>query len=262
MNREKMRAAVSAGLVLVVLCLLVSRWREGYAADTDTPKWIFQHIPHTSGRMLRDHTQPFKFPYDPKLNYLITSYHTPWSILEQKLPKLPAKIFAICRSPYPRLLGCYRHLVRRDGLEKGTTFKDFVEDLWTHHKERIVQGDIAFARKDHMPGHLRPAPTRNRALLIERLKPYTNWVLFRLFTTPEWVFTGTRDTIKCKVWRLEDGPSIYPEIYRYCGLPKTTPLPADRPEREWRGFYTPDMLRKVAALYADDFRLFGYDADK
>lgn len=219
--------------------------REAFEAQA----FVFCHVPHTSGRALLKAIGTERLPPDPTRNQFLVKHHFPWTYLCDNLDVSTKKTFTISRNPYARLAGCYKHLTTLDKVKLDCSFAEFVEDLYANHYDRIKSGDMSFALKANLPKDVKNSFEKQRL-----------YVMLRTFTAPAWVYTGTREAVKCdRVWKFEDGQQIYGEIADFVGVSRSK-VPPPKPQSEkWKKHYTPALARKVAELYEDDFRLFGYD---
>lgn len=209
----------------------------------DAPVVVFQHVPHTSGRfisgnLLRRVRGPPEMPVrDQRYHEMVDLIHVPWEhMVAKRGGRVPDRVFAVVRNPYARLLAVYDHLASMpEAWGRLTTFAAFVRDMWTTSRDRIVSGDMTFAENIFPP----------------------MWDIFlHVFTTPQWVFTGTKTDAKCTIFKMEG--LDYQRLFAFAGIPGMPPPPERRRTARWEQYYTPELKAMVAELYAADFALFGY----
>lgn len=191
---------------------------------SDSPQFIFVHIPKTAGKSVAQGLQPEGSPKHP-LCRSDTKHETMIALLKRvgQATTAPYKTFAVIRNPLDRFVSHYRYLKSNPSR--------FPELSAINNLDAYADA-IQAGRQD----------------VIRRPE--------RVMPQHEWVYSD--DTLLAQqLFRFEDLPDAFAEICNFLGIPRRTlprcnvsTAPAPHVSRAVRQF--------VARRYARDYELFGY----
>jgi len=216
---------------------------------SDRARFVFVHNPKAAGTSVRrrlapldDAAPPFwKFAFSLRLGRVVDRAHIPLEDLERAYPRAFAKLaayrsFTFVRDPYARTVSSFAEWCVRTGRKRKLT-----DPAWA----RSRFGDYVAA--------LDPA----------RVKSDPAWI----HACPQHLFVFRRGVQVCARWgRTERFQADYAHIVDWIGLDPEAPPEQHNQSRHrtqgqplGQGWYDAAASARVAAFYAADFELFGYD---
>lgn len=195
-----------------------------------TEKWVFIHIPKTSGRnFIINSKKSSKELVDYFSKFHNDFSHQPlWWWENLNLIRNSDYIFTIVRNPYDRFVSLYNHIKSEIPVQD---FKNFVKN------DQIFKLDYE---------------------LEKRVGKYKKLLKWRLWHTQS-NFIQSQDNNSVNIYKIE---SDLKQLEEFVGYTFTKTYYNQRPHAHWTQYYDKYTLDAINTIYKEDFLLFDYKIRK